>query len=123
MQDATNYLRAADSIFLHKSQPRGRVDFARPVAGCMIGEAHYSLRKLGYWYGAAEVVTEVQLVRDGEIIERSSLTIGDDSAMVAKAGLAWEVQTEIKCRIRDRCAAERDYLLRVLETVVKPEVR
>lgn len=109
MQDTIN-------AFLIKSQPTGRVDFAKSVAGCVIGDAHYSVRKVGYKYNAAEVVTEVQLVRDAEIIARSSLTIGNE---------AWA--PEVRSAICDHTAnfpanIHRDYMLRALETVLKPEV-
>jgi hypothetical protein len=44
------------------------VDFARPVAGVQVEDSHYSVRKVGYRFGAVEVVTQVQLVRDGQIV-------------------------------------------------------
>lgn len=113
MQDAIN-------AFLIKSQPAGRVDFAKSVAGCMIGDVHYSVRKVGYKYNAAEVVTEVQLVRDAEIIARSLLTIGNDRvAPEVRHGIIGIYSTPTP---NHNIWLDIQYLLRTLETILKPEV-
>ena len=56
---------------MQQSQAKAqRRDFAKPVAGVQVGDSHYSIRKVGYYFGKAKIVTEVQLVVDGEIKAR-----------------------------------------------------
>lgn len=56
---------------MQQSQAKAqRRDFAKPVAGVQVGDSHYSIREVGYYFGEAKIVTEVQLVVDGEIKAR-----------------------------------------------------
>lgn len=56
---------------MQQSQAKAqRRDFAEPVAGVQVGDSHYSIREVGYYFGTVKVVTEVQLVVDGEIKAR-----------------------------------------------------
>lgn len=56
---------------MQQSQAKAqRRDFAKPVAGLQVGDSHYSIREVGYRIGTTKVVTEVQLVVDGEIKAR-----------------------------------------------------
>lgn len=95
---------------MQQSQAKAqRRDFAKPVAGVQVGEgehaSHYSIREVGYYIGAAKVVTEVQLVVDGEIKAR-----GVESVREAVYALLWPTGHWI-----DTSGAE--FLLRALESV------
>ena len=43
---------------MQQSQAKAqRRDFAKPVAGVQVGDSHYSIREVGYYFGEAKIVT------------------------------------------------------------------
>lgn len=95
---------------MQQSQAKAqRRDFAKPVAGVQVGEgeqaSHYSIREVGYRFGAVKVVTEVQLVVDGEIKAR-----GVEPVRAAVYALLWPTGPWID-------TSNAEFLLRALDSV------
>ena len=91
---------------MQQSQAKAqRRDFAKPVAGVQVGDSHYSIRKVGYYFGKAKIVTEVQLVVDGEIKARGVEAVRE----VVYAAL-WPTNVWLD-------TSDAEYMLRALDSI------
>jgi len=100
------------SGFVHKSQLFDNAKpIAKPVAGvCLADGCHVSVRKVGWLHLKREVITDFQIVLNGEVLNSYAMTA--EAARSAKLKLATFVG-------ESDCA----YLSRAIDEIVKAVLR